>query len=152
MMLLHIDKETKIPVCDIVGIFDLDSATVSSISKRFLKQQQEAGTLYTTNLSLPRSFVVCAETSGQKMKQTVAPKENKEAIQKTKASKQTKQKRKKEQQNKKSAVYFSANSPQMLCQKIQMQSERYVVKETQRQLFKQTGEDGKRFSDMEKQH
>ena len=44
-MLLHIDKETKIPVCDIVGIFDLDSATVSSISKRFLKQQQEAGTL-----------------------------------------------------------------------------------------------------------
>ena len=65
MMLLHIDKETKIPVCDIVGIFDLDSATVSSISKRFLKQQQEAGTLYTTNLSLPRSFVVCAKTSGQ---------------------------------------------------------------------------------------
>ena len=61
MMLLHIDKETKIPVCDIVGIFDLDSATVSSISKRFLKQQQEAGTLYTTNLSLPRSFVVWAE-------------------------------------------------------------------------------------------
>ena len=40
----------------------------------------------------------------------------------------------------------------MLCQKIQMQSERYVVKEAQRQLFKQTGEDGKRFSDMEKQH
>lgn len=86
MMLLHIDKETKIPVCDIVGIFDLDSATVSSISKCFLKQQQEAGTLYTTNLSLPRSFVLCAETSGHKMKQTVAPKENKEAIQKTKAS------------------------------------------------------------------
>ena len=45
LMYLHIGNNKIIRHRDIVGIFDLDNATVSSVSRAFLRQAQKSGKL-----------------------------------------------------------------------------------------------------------
>ena len=65
MMLLHIDKETKIPVCDIVGIFDFDTSTHSHLSRQFFDRAEEKGQVVVVTDELPKSAVVCIENGEQ---------------------------------------------------------------------------------------
>lgn len=46
----------------IVGIFDLDTATYSQITRKFLRDCQKDGRLATRSRDLPKSFLVCDET------------------------------------------------------------------------------------------
>lgn len=47
-----IDKE------EIIGIFDMDSATVSADTRKFLRQREKKGTLTSTARDIPKSFVL----------------------------------------------------------------------------------------------
>lgn len=47
-----IDKE------EIIGIFDMDSATVSSDTRKFLRQREKKGMLTSTARDIPKSFVL----------------------------------------------------------------------------------------------
>ena len=57
-MYLHIGNGRSIRKKDVIGIFDLDTATVSGITKRFINSNQQKGKVEYADSDLPRSFVL----------------------------------------------------------------------------------------------
>jgi len=49
-------KEKSVRLRDVIGVFDLDTATVSGISKNFLSNAEKNGEVEGTD-SLPKSFI-----------------------------------------------------------------------------------------------
>ncbi len=58
-MYLHIGKGKTLKDKNIIGIFDLDTATVSSVTKDFINRKEKAGLTEYADFDLPRSFVLC---------------------------------------------------------------------------------------------
>jgi len=57
---LFLGQSTVIRERDVVGVFDLDTASVSRITKDYLKSAQETGRIIEVSPGeLPKSFVVC---------------------------------------------------------------------------------------------
>jgi hypothetical protein len=65
-MYLHIGNGVSVKEKDIIGIFDLDTSTVSKVTKKFVNKMSRNGDLEYTDSDLPRSFVFCSE--GKKFK------------------------------------------------------------------------------------
>ena len=63
-MYLHIGNGKSIRKKDIIGIFDLDTATVSGITKRFINSNQKRGRVEYDDADLPRSFVLADGEGG----------------------------------------------------------------------------------------
>ena len=63
-MYLHIGNGNSLKKKDIIGIFDLDTSTVSSVSKRFINSKQKEGSVEYDDSDIPRSFVF-AESDGK---------------------------------------------------------------------------------------
>ncbi|HPT85377.1 MAG TPA: DUF370 domain-containing protein [Bacillota bacterium] len=59
-MFLHIGNNKNLRQRDVVGIFDSDTATVSPITKEFLKNKQRENKLFSASEELPKSFIVMA--------------------------------------------------------------------------------------------
>ena len=57
-MYLHIGNGVSIKDDSIIGIFDLDTATVSTHTRAYLHNAQARGKLITLGLDLPKSFIV----------------------------------------------------------------------------------------------
>ena len=57
-MYLNIGNGVSIRDKDVLGVFDLDTATVSGVTKRFINEKQKQGLVEYTDTDLPRSFVV----------------------------------------------------------------------------------------------
>lgn len=57
-MYLHIGNGKSVRKKNIIGIFDLDSATVSSITKKFMKRKEKEEMVDYLDKDLPRSFIV----------------------------------------------------------------------------------------------
>ncbi len=57
-MYLHIGNYFTVRKRDIIGIFDFDSATVESSTKRLLKEAENNGNLINTWENFPKSFVL----------------------------------------------------------------------------------------------
>jgi hypothetical protein len=49
-----------IPDGDVLGVFDMDSATASRLTQEFLARAEKAGEVENVGQDLPKSFVVCA--------------------------------------------------------------------------------------------
>lgn len=47
---------------EIIGIFDMDSATVSADTRKFLRQTEKKGKLTSTARDIPKSFVLTDST------------------------------------------------------------------------------------------
>ena len=67
-MYLHIGNGVSIKEKDIIGIFDLDTSTVSKITKKFINKNQKKGNVEYTDFDLPRSFVLLTENKKSKIK------------------------------------------------------------------------------------
>ena len=67
-MYLHIGNGVSVKENDIIGIFDLDTSTVSKITKKFINSKSRDGDLEYTDSDLPRSFVLCKEGKKTKIK------------------------------------------------------------------------------------
>ena len=67
-MYLHIGNKKSVKDDKIIGIFDLDTATVSNISKDFINRKQRAGLVEYANADLPRSFVLYVEDGESRVK------------------------------------------------------------------------------------
>lgn len=63
-MYLHIGNGETILKKKIIGIFDLDSASISSVTRNFLKQQENEGRLSYSGEDLPRTFLLLKEGDG----------------------------------------------------------------------------------------
>jgi len=53
-----------LPRASIVGVFDLDTATVSGHTRDFLRRAQEVGAVITVGDDLPQSFIVTSMPAG----------------------------------------------------------------------------------------
>ena len=62
-MFLHIGNGSSLPLKDIIGIFDLDTATVSKQTRVVIKQAEQEKRLSYTDEDLPRSFLLCADNT-----------------------------------------------------------------------------------------
>lgn len=67
-MYLHIGNGVSIKKENIIGIFDLDTATVSKVTKKYINENEKKGMVEYTDFDLPRSFIVCNEKKKYKIK------------------------------------------------------------------------------------
>ena len=58
-MFLHLGNEVTLRTRDIIGIFDMDTSTVSKDTQDFLKRCEEDDIVTTVSSDLPKSFVLC---------------------------------------------------------------------------------------------
>lgn len=59
-MYLHLGGDVVLRYADIVGIFDMDHASVSRRTRDFLASSQRAGDVVSVSEELPKSFVVAS--------------------------------------------------------------------------------------------
>ena len=63
-MYLHLGQDTVVYDRDILGIFDLDTSTVSKATRDYLTAAEKEGRVVNVSFELPKSFVVCADKRG----------------------------------------------------------------------------------------
>lgn len=59
-MYLHLGQETILRTREILGVFDLDTATVSKHTRAFLAAAEKRGQVVNVTSELPKSFIVTA--------------------------------------------------------------------------------------------
>ena len=57
-MYLHVGNNQNIRLKDIIGIFDADTATVSSITKKYLSDADHSKSVKFASEEIPKSFVL----------------------------------------------------------------------------------------------
>ena len=60
-MYLHIGNGITVRKKSIIGIFDLDSATVSAVTKKYISKNEKDGNILYGDTDLPRTFVLHEE-------------------------------------------------------------------------------------------
>lgn len=63
-MYLHLGQSTVINTKDILGIFDLDTSTVSKHTRDYLSEKEKQKKVVTVSYDLPKSFTVCVNNDG----------------------------------------------------------------------------------------
>ena len=58
-MFLHVGNNKNIRLSSVVGIFDMDNATVSAITRKFLGGKQKERLVESASYDIPKSFIVC---------------------------------------------------------------------------------------------
>lgn len=66
-MYLHLGNEKVVKSKNIIGIFDLDTSTVSKHTRKFLELAEKNGNVINVTNELPKSFVVCFEKGIKKV-------------------------------------------------------------------------------------
>ena len=67
-MYLHIGNGKSVRRKDIIGIFDLDTATVSKITKNFINKSQKEGKVSYFDSDLPRAFLLLDENGESRIR------------------------------------------------------------------------------------
>ena len=58
MKYLHLGKDTSIEISNIVGIFDLDTSTVSKHTRDFLSVCEKENRIVNVSYELPKSYIL----------------------------------------------------------------------------------------------
>lgn len=64
-MYLHLGMDKVITFDDIIGIFDLDTTTVSKNTRNYLAKAEKTGIVENVCYDLPKSFIVCRNKNGE---------------------------------------------------------------------------------------
>ena len=67
-MYLHIGNGKSVKKKDVIGIFDLDTATVTKTGKDFINRYEKRGKVEYDDYDLPRSFILIEENKEYKIK------------------------------------------------------------------------------------
>lgn len=65
-MYLHIGNGHAVRKKNVIGIFDLDTSTVSPITRKYLSQMEKRGKAENVKEEIPKSFVLLGEKKGGK--------------------------------------------------------------------------------------
>lgn len=65
-MYLHLGGDKVVKTKDIIGIFDMDTSTVSKNTREYLKKSEKSGEVVTVSYDLPKSFIVVQERKSKK--------------------------------------------------------------------------------------
>ena len=68
MMYIHIGNGVTVKSSDVIGVFDLDTSTVSSITRKFINKKEKEGKLSYSDSDLPRAFILAKEDGDYKVK------------------------------------------------------------------------------------
>ena len=60
-MYLHLGQDTVIKTQDVVGIFDLETSTISKDTRNYLALAQKTGHVVNVSMEMPKSFVFCCD-------------------------------------------------------------------------------------------
>ena len=63
-MYLHLGQSVVVPFRDVVGVFDLDNASSSHLTRAFLERAEKEGRVVNVSDDLPRSFVLVGGEEG----------------------------------------------------------------------------------------
>ena len=66
-MYIHLGQETVVNEKDIIGIFDLESTTISKRTREFLNKAEKKKQVTTVSYELPKSFILCQENNETKI-------------------------------------------------------------------------------------
>lgn len=67
-MYLHIGNKKSVKVENIIGIFDLDTATVTKSTKEFINKMERSALVEYDDTDLPRSFVLEGEGESKRIR------------------------------------------------------------------------------------
>lgn len=62
-MYLHLGENTVVRTDSIIGIFDMDTSTISKWTKNYLSNATKNKRVINVSMELPKSFVVCNENN-----------------------------------------------------------------------------------------
>ena len=62
-MYLHLGENTVVRTDNIIGIFDMDTSTISKWTKNYLSNATKNKRVINVSMELPKSFVVCNENN-----------------------------------------------------------------------------------------
>ncbi len=57
-MFLHVGNNKNIRTRDVIGIFDMDNATVSAVTRKFLSGKQREYLVESVSFDIPKSFIL----------------------------------------------------------------------------------------------
>ena len=57
-MFLHAGNSKNIRESDIIGIFDMDNATISPVTRKYLNNEQKKGNVTSAAADIPKSFIL----------------------------------------------------------------------------------------------
>jgi hypothetical protein len=60
-MFLHVGNNKNIRLCNVVGIFDMDNATLSAVTRKYLSGMQKENLVESAIEEIPKSFVLYYE-------------------------------------------------------------------------------------------
>ena len=63
-MYLHLGQDTVIRSENILGIFDMETSTLSTSTRRYLAKSEKEGRVVNVSLEMPKSFVLCSAPQG----------------------------------------------------------------------------------------
>lgn len=66
-MYIHLGNETVIKSSEVIGIFDLDSTTVSKNTRIFLSKAEKKKEVVNVSYELPKSFILCSKKKKNKV-------------------------------------------------------------------------------------
>jgi hypothetical protein len=66
-MYLHIGNNRNIREKNIIGIFDLDTSTISNITRKYLSDAQKRGEVESSTEEIPKSFILFVENGKQRI-------------------------------------------------------------------------------------
>ena len=64
-MYVHLGQESVIRSEEIIGIFDLETSTLSPSTRAYLGASEKAGRVVNVSLEMPKSFVLCRDAKGR---------------------------------------------------------------------------------------
>lgn len=62
-MYLHLGENTVVRTDSIIGIFDMDTSTISKWTKDYLSSATKNKRVINVSMELPKSFIVCNENN-----------------------------------------------------------------------------------------
>ena len=60
-MYLHLGQSVVVPYRDVIGLFDLDNASSSHLTRKFLERAEKAGRVVSGGADIAKSFVSCGD-------------------------------------------------------------------------------------------
>ena len=66
-MYLHLGGNTVVNSRDIIGIFDLDTVTVTKLGRDYINRASKSGKVVNVTYELPKSFVLTIENGEEKL-------------------------------------------------------------------------------------
>lgn len=72
-MFLHLGQDTVIQTDNIVGIFDLDTSTVSKATRDYLSTMTKSKKVINVSYELPKSFIITADKNTKDKMMYISP-------------------------------------------------------------------------------